>query len=62
MNTKTKKKLPVDKKPNGFRYKIQSESERREVKWLIRQRHFDSIKDYEDFITKIETGKLKPVN
>ena len=38
------------KKPKGYRYKVKSAGERREVEWLVRQGDFDSIEDYEDFI------------
>lgn len=62
MNTTTIGKTSKSKKPNGFRYKIQSEGERREVEWLISQGDFESIEQYEDIMTKIETGKKKPVN
>ena len=61
-STTIKKKQANKKKLNGYHYKIQSEGERKEVEWLIEQGDFDSIEDYEEFWTKVRTGKKKPVN
>jgi len=38
--------------PYDFQYKVTTEGERREVRWLIKQGAFKSIKDYEEATTK----------
>lgn len=42
-----------DKYPKDYRYKISSEWELAEVKWLISEGDFDSIEDYELSTTKL---------
>lgn len=42
-----------EKYPKNFRYKISTEWELVEVKWLISEGDFDSIEDYELFTTKL---------
>ncbi len=60
-STRTKKTNNTpSKKKSGYKYTIKTEGERKEVEWLISQGDFDSIEDYEDFWTKVETGKIKP--
>jgi hypothetical protein len=38
--------------PLGFQYRVTTEGERREVRWLIKQGAFKSIKEYEEATTK----------
>jgi hypothetical protein len=60
MNATTSKILT--KKNKEFRYKIKTDGERREVEWLISQGDFKSIKEYEDFWTKVANGQKKSTN
>jgi hypothetical protein len=60
MNATTSKVSP--KKNKEFRYKIKTDGERREVEWLVSQGDFKSIKEYEDFWTKVANGQKKPTN
>ena len=56
-------KRKTNKKLNGLiPYKIQSEAERKEVLWLIQQKHYSSIEDYEKSMTELFNGKAKDVN
>jgi hypothetical protein len=45
--------------PKDFHYKISSKGELEEVKWLIKEGVYKSIKDYEEHTTKILLGEVK---
>jgi len=56
---KIKKGIFGIKLPEGFRYKVSSPAELKEVKWLIKEGAFKTIKEYEDHTTKALLGELK---
>lgn len=42
--------------PSNYRYKISTEWELAEVKWLISEGDFDNIEEYENAMTKLLLG------
>ena len=56
---KLKKGIFGIKFAKGFRYEISLPGELKEVKWLIKQGAFKSVKEYEDHTTKALLGELK---